>query len=228
MSLESYSPARSDPSARRPADVEGAAARTTFGTRIAAAVAQRAGRLTHNPVNYWAGFVVDAVGVALFLALGLRASGPVPLTPCLAALLGWGVYTFCEYYAHRYLFHEPWSPFAHDHLAHHAAPRRTIGQPFFSPIVIAVVLCGACQWVLPGPHAYLFVAGAYLGWLYYGTLHHVEHAADFSLASYRRLRRHHLLHHAAMSTNFGVSTTLWDRVFGTHLERPRARCRDIA
>jgi sterol desaturase/sphingolipid hydroxylase (fatty acid hydroxylase superfamily) len=98
--------------------------------------------------------------------------------------------------------------------------------PFFVAFLIAAALLAACRLAMPDPHPYFFVAGAYLGWLYYGILHHVEHCTDLSLSSYRRLRRHHLLHHAMISTNFGVSTTLWDRLFGTYRERRSGSRRD--
>jgi sterol desaturase/sphingolipid hydroxylase (fatty acid hydroxylase superfamily) len=179
-------------------------------------------------VNYWAGFAVDVVGIAVFLVQGIRTSDPWPLAPCLTAALGYGAWTLWEYHVHRFLFHEAWSPFVQAHLAHHAAPRGTIGLPFFAAVGIAGLLYASCRLVMPPSHAYFFTAGAYLGWLYYGILHHVEHATDLSLASYRRLRRHHLVHHAKMASNFGVSTTAWDRLFGTHLDRSSGSRRDVS
>jgi sterol desaturase/sphingolipid hydroxylase (fatty acid hydroxylase superfamily) len=164
----------------------------------------------------------------VFLVLGFRASGAWPVATCATAVLGYGAWTLWEYNVHRFLFHEAWSPLIHGHLAHHAAPRHTIGLPFFVAIAIAGLLYAACRLAMPVPHAYFFTAGAYLGWLYYGILHHVEHATDLSLPSYRRLRRHHLVHHARMSSNFGVSTTVWDRLFGTRLDRSPGSRRDVS
>jgi sterol desaturase/sphingolipid hydroxylase (fatty acid hydroxylase superfamily) len=196
--------------------------------RVAAALADSASRLTRSSINYWTGFAVDVAGIAVFLVLGLRAGGQVPVAACLMFVLGCGAWTLWEYYVHRFLFHEEWSPFASGHLAHHVAPQRAIGLPFFVAFALASMLFAACRLVLPAPYPYFFVAGAYLGWFYYGILHHLEHATDLSFARYRRLRRHHFAHHSVMSTNFGVSTTVWDRVFGTHRERQSGARREAA
>jgi sterol desaturase/sphingolipid hydroxylase (fatty acid hydroxylase superfamily) len=49
-------------------------------------------------------------------------------------------------------------------------------------------------------------------------VHHVQHhrGDDLSLVGYfRRHERHHHLHHHRQVVNFGISTTMWDRLFGT-------------
>src|SRR5437899_3273678 len=51
-------------------------------------------------------------------------------------------------------------------------------MPFFVAFGIAATLFAVCWLVMPMPYPYFFVAGAYLGWLCYGILHHVEHVAD--------------------------------------------------
>lgn len=174
-------------------------------------------RLTYHPINYWAGFGVDAVGVAVFLYFGARSTDAHATAAAAAVALGYLGWTLFEYGVHRFLFHGRWPALASGHLAHHAAPRRTIGLPFFLALAIALALFGICSRIMPEPYAFFAVAGAYFGWLSYGILHHAEHATDLSLSPYRHLRRHHLLHHASMSANFGVSTTCWDHVFGTHV-----------
>jgi hypothetical protein len=138
--------------------------------------------MTGNPINYWAGFVVDIAGVALFLTLGLRAGGANSLARFTSVALGYCGWTLFEYNVHRFLFHGEWSPLAPGHLAHHAAPRRTIGLPFFVAFGIAATLFAVCWLAMPIPYPYFFVVGAYLGWLSYGILHHVEHVADLSAA----------------------------------------------
>jgi len=207
------------PSAHPSSEAGRKGTRESPGERRIASPVEAIARITGNPINYWAGFVVDIAGVALFLTLGLRAGGANSLARFTVVALGYCGWTLFEYNVHRFLFHGEWSPLAPGHLAHHAAPRRTIGMPFFVAFGIAATLFAVCWLAMPMPYPYFFVAGAYLGWLCYGILHHVEHVADLSLRPYRSLRRHHLAHHRAMSTNFGVSTTSWDRLFGTHLGR---------
>jgi sterol desaturase/sphingolipid hydroxylase (fatty acid hydroxylase superfamily) len=207
---------------RRPVPVATAA---MVGVRVATSCGEVVTRLSRSPANYWAGFGVDAVGILAFVGVGMRPGVPPAPATCAALLLGGATWTLWEYYVHRFLFHEAGSPFASGHLAHHEAPRDAIGLPFFVAFLLASLLFAGCRLVLPDPYPCFFVAGAYLGWLYYGILHHVEHATDFRFAPYRRLRRHHFVHHGAMSTNFGVSTTFWDRLFGTHSERRRGPAR---
>jgi 4-hydroxysphinganine ceramide fatty acyl 2-hydroxylase len=168
--------------------------------------------------NYWTAFALDVAGVALFLVLGLRASGAHPVAAVTVAALGYLGWTLFEYHVHRFVFHGPWSPLAADHLAHHAAPRRTIGLPVFTAPAIAGGLFVVCwRLKMPMPYPYLFVAGAYFGYLYYAVLHHLEHMMDLPLHPYRCLQRHHIQHHGVVSANFGVSTTCWDRLFRTYL-----------
>jgi 4-hydroxysphinganine ceramide fatty acyl 2-hydroxylase len=174
-------------------------------------------RVTTHPINYWAAYAVDAAGVGLFVALGLRAGGAHPVAALVVASLGYVGWTLFEYNVHRFLFHGPWRPLSASHLAHHAVPRATIGLPVFTAPAIAVGLFAACSSKMPMPYPYLFVAGAYFGYLWYAILHHLEHVLELSLLPYRRLRRHHIDHHGTVSANFGVSTTCWDRLFRTHL-----------
>ena len=60
--------------------------------------------------------------------------------------------------------------------------------------------------------------GVMLGYWWYGVVHHViHHWANGSSPSYfNDLRAWHMRHHySPKSGNFGVTTSVWDRVFGT-------------
>jgi sterol desaturase/sphingolipid hydroxylase (fatty acid hydroxylase superfamily) len=57
-----------------------------------------------------------------------------------------------------------------------------------------------------------------LGYWWYGVVHHViHHHSNTSSPSYfNALRAWHMRHHySPKSGNFGVTTSLWDHVFGT-------------
>jgi len=177
-------------------------------------------RITGSSLNYWAGFMVDVAGVVVFLAMGLGERAAASWLLALAAgSLGYLWWTLFEYLVHRFVFHGRWTVVSASHLAHHADPARAIGLPFFVAFLVALTLYGTSRLVLPMPYPYFFVAGAYFGWLCYGILHHVEHAIDIPLMRYRHLRRHHLVHHGAGTTNYGVTTTCWDQLFGTQVRR---------
>jgi hypothetical protein len=69
---------------------------------------------------------------------------------------------------------------------------------------------------------YVFAArrtvGLYAGYNYFALVHHLQHhrGKDLEGVAYlRRLERLHDLHHHRQVVNFGISTTIWDRLFGT-------------
>jgi sterol desaturase/sphingolipid hydroxylase (fatty acid hydroxylase superfamily) len=78
--------------------------------------------------------------------------------------------------------------------------------------------------------AFAAFSGIIAGWLWYGIVHHViHHRRPRGLAVALRVASHrHLLHHSPyLSGNFGVTTAVWDRLFGT-LISPRARAVSVA
>ena len=64
--------------------------------------------------------------------------------------------------------------------------------------------------------AALIEAGTILGYLLYEALHVRIHSAAAGGAILRALRKHHFYHHFADDTRcFGVTSGVWDRIFGT-------------
>jgi sterol desaturase/sphingolipid hydroxylase (fatty acid hydroxylase superfamily) len=69
---------------------------------------------------------------------------------------------------------------------------------------------GAPAWVAP-----LF-AGFAAGYLTYDMTHYATHHVRLNWGYFKLVRRHHMLHHAKTpEKRFGVSSPLWDYVFGT-------------
>jgi sterol desaturase/sphingolipid hydroxylase (fatty acid hydroxylase superfamily) len=135
------------------------------------------------------------------------------------------VWTFLEYILHRFIFHWP----AHDeagrfrrfmlHWYHHEFPQdpmRLLAPPLMS-WTIAVVVWTAFR-LLCGPLAVWPVfAGCALGYLVYDYTHYYTHHAKPKTALGKWLRRYHLRHHHEHEeSRFGVSSPLWDLVFGTY------------
>lgn len=148
-------------------------------------------------------------------------STPVAVTgTVLAGLVAWSL---GEYVIHRWLMHAPAGrglP-SREHLLHHADPEHNPGRPLLSWIGIVVV--GAALFLVPGAVFLAPAAGAglYAGWLAgYGTyerIHNRAHTHGPSTAYGRWVRRHHFHHHHGHPrTNHGVTSPLWDRVFGTY------------
>jgi 4-hydroxysphinganine ceramide fatty acyl 2-hydroxylase len=147
-----------------------------------------------------------------------------PSTPAALAWIpaGWLAWTLFEYGMHRVLFHWPaqaaWSRRLVFllHGCHHADPQdpeRAVMPPTAAaPFALAV--WGACLLALPQPEP--FFAGFLLGYLHYDLTHWACHQARPRTAWGRKVRLHHLRHHAPQADgNYGVSTPLWDHVFGT-------------
>ena len=64
-------------------------------------------KLTKTPLNYWAEFFVDIPLGVVLISAGLRHSelGPIAVFPTI--LLGLFLFSFIEYFFHRWLFHGP-------------------------------------------------------------------------------------------------------------------------
>ena len=65
-------------------------------------------------------------------------------------------------------------------------------------------------------YVFSFFPGFVLGYLIYGTMHYAIHAWNPPFRWMKGLwRNHHLHHYKNEHRGFGVSSTLWDHVFGT-------------
>ncbi|MEP6747780.1 MAG: sterol desaturase family protein [Bacteroidota bacterium] len=136
---------------------------------------------------------------------------------------GMFTWTLFEYLMHRFIFHYvAHSPQAQRivyiiHANHHQYPRdreRLFMPP--APSFILAALVFTLQFVLMGNHAFMFFSGFVFGYLIYGTMHFAIHAWNPPFKWMKPLwRNHHLHHYKEQEKGFGVSTTIWDRFFGT-------------
>jgi sterol desaturase/sphingolipid hydroxylase (fatty acid hydroxylase superfamily) len=169
--------------------------------------------------------------VVLFLARGVADLGAAAGlgTVALAYGVGFLVWTLTEYVMHRYVFHyEPTDPVLKwvwylIHGVHHEQPQcktRLVMPPILSiplalffyglfHLIVGIVL-GAPNWIAPA------FAGFVTGYLAYDMLHYAEHHLSMKWGILKFLKRYHLLHHfKTPEDRFGVSSPLWDVVFGT-------------
>jgi sterol desaturase/sphingolipid hydroxylase (fatty acid hydroxylase superfamily) len=123
-----------------------------------------------------------------------------------------------EYVLHRIALHRMrfFSPM---HGMHHSAPLAFIGTPTWMSVSILCLTLLVPLWLCLGfSVADGFTVGVMLGYWWYGIVHHVIHhrAAKSSSAYFNGLRAWHMRHHySPKSGNFGVTTRIWDHVFGT-------------
>lgn len=170
---------------------------------------------------YYADFVVYPVVIVGLAAAGLRHATWQNRTEWLcAAVAGFVTWTFMEYVLHRSVLHKK-TYFAPMHGQHHASPLAYIGTPaWVSVTVLSVVfLLPVWRW-LGFDVADGLTVGVMAGYWWYGIVHHVvhHHANTASPSYFNELRAWHMRHHySPRSGNFGVTTPLWDHVFGTAL-----------
>ncbi len=137
-------------------------------------------------------------------------------------------WTFFEYMLHRFAFHfiaenERAMKIVYIiHGNHHEYPRDR--ERLFMPPVPSLILSSVifstmffmAKWFGVTENIFAFFAGFMLGYLIYGTMHYAIHAWNPPCKWMKPLwRNHHLHHYKNEQRGFGVSTTLWDRVFGT-------------
>jgi sterol desaturase/sphingolipid hydroxylase (fatty acid hydroxylase superfamily) len=175
-------------------------------------------RIVYSSANYWVAMLCDLAAALAFLVLGLhRFSGPRVVAGGVV-IVGFMSSGLLEYVVHRWLLHGPPSMASRGHAQHHAEPRTLISTPLFVIMAGALAIWGLLGLVLPAGIAALLVFGLYAGYNYFALVHHLQHhrGKDLACVAYlRRLERLHYLHHHRQVVNFGISTTMWDRLFGT-------------
>jgi 4-hydroxysphinganine ceramide fatty acyl 2-hydroxylase len=174
--------------------------------------------MVSSAVNYWIVMIVDLAAALGFLALGWsQFSGRWGMAGA-AVITGFMFWGFLEYASHRWLGHGPPSVVRRGHAQHHVSPKALIATPLFVFLIVAVLIWRLARLALPADVASLLVFGFYAGYNYFALVHHWQHhhvRGLLSVAYLERLDRVHHLHHHRPVVNFGISTTLWDRLFGT-------------
>ncbi len=162
----------------------------------------------------------------------LRAPDPGDVLPGLAiapgealaaAMFGLLLWTLLEYVLHRFVFHwEPrtrWGARFHFlvHGVHHTWPKDALRLvlPPAASLLLGAGFLGLFVAVAGSPGVAGFV-GLASGYLVYDLIHYAVHHVRPRFLWHARLRAHHNNHHFHDPTRrFGVSSPLWDVVFGT-------------
>ncbi len=161
----------------------------------------------------------------LFLVATLTAfRSPFQLQP-ISGIIGYGSgffgWTLIEYLLHRVLFHH--APILSQiHARHHECPQELIGTPAWVSLALGLIAAGVPSWVILGfGRGTAVTGGIFTGYLWYVFVHYAIHhwQARRNSYFYRARLRHVLHHHRSHDSNFGVTTGLWDYIFGTTFER---------
>jgi sterol desaturase/sphingolipid hydroxylase (fatty acid hydroxylase superfamily) len=141
--------------------------------------------------------------------------------------LGMLIWTLLEYGLHRFLFHMRVAlpnPVLRDlvngtHMDHHASPRdpnKVLVKPGYG-VAVSAILYGLTYMVSGSPFSAAgIMTGIWLGFLYYEAVHYRVHFSLSATGLVAKQRRTHFHHHFTNNKQcFGVTSPLWDHVFGT-------------
>ena len=160
------------------------------------------------------------LGVAAIMSETRSFAGILVL--CLTGVVTWGLIEYC---LHRFVFHfdaqseKGRARVYAMHLSHHAQPK-ALDDLFTSlqlSLPIALCYC-ALGWAITGSWqvvVYLFI-GLTAGYFSYEFLHYRAHHHTPRGRLLRYLKKYHMLHHhQSPALRFGVTSPLFDYLFGT-------------
>lgn len=166
---------------------------------------------------------MHSIIVATFCYLALQS---IPLMQFLLLFFsGWLFWTFAEYWVHRYVYHvhteKKWLlKIQHmGHGIHHQYPKdptRLAMPPV--PALLLLSLFFGIFWLVFKELAVAFFPGFVFGYLLYISIHFAQHRFKTpKFGPLKKLWKVHAMHHYKYPEDmaFGVSTLLWDYVFGT-------------
>lgn len=143
-------------------------------------------------------------------------------------IVGFFTWTLAEYFMHRFLYHDVHDATYSDgfhymfHGIHHEYPNdesRVILPPVPSVLIASVIL--GVFYLLMRDWSFIFGTGFLVGYCAYMVIHYTVHRVT-APKRFSFWWTHHAIHHFQQHDRaFGVSTSIWDRVFGTMPEPMR-------
>ncbi len=184
-------------------------------------------RIARTPV--WLPWAVYLPIIALIIAFAIFKVGVNVWSVITLFFAGWFTWTLTEYVVHRFLYHTQtnweWLHRFQDraHYVHHRHPKDPLclAMPPLVSIFVAAAFFALFYYLL-GNLSYAFFAGFVFGYLVYLFFHWAQHRLPKRSVPkfWHPLWEHHVIHHYKdPNVNFGVSTRLWDIVFGTSYEQ---------
>jgi len=138
-------------------------------------------------------------------------------------MAGFFIFTLVEYVMHRYLFHIGTSTKKREklqytlHGVHHEYPKdkERLAMPPIMSITIATTLLLVFKLIL-GDLTFAFLPGFLVGYASYLSMHYILHIYKAPKGFFNFLWANHAVHHYKDQTKaYGVSSPLWDYIFGT-------------
>lgn len=173
-----------------------------------------------HPLVIWGMYLPVIVYLLYYSNVGIGYSAARIALTFAGGMFFW---TFFEYIAHRFIFHmvsdstraQKIAYVLHGNHHHYPRDRERLFMPPVPSIIISSVVFGL-MYLLIGRNVFMFFPGFIFGYLIYGSMHYAIHAWNPPFKWMKPLwRNHHLHHYKNDHVGFGVSSTLWDHVFGT-------------
>ena len=154
-----------------------------------------------------------------FIWLGLLRSYSPFLSYMATLLMGWFTWTFVEYILHRFWMHgghrrkaSENDAFNHHHHHTHPTEIRVTSKQRVTGIALVVLVLGLStvlgEW-------FTVVAGFVIGFVAFINMHWVLHQ-EWAKRFIPKLQEQHIHHHLKFPNHAcGITTRLWDRMFGT-------------
>ncbi|XP_059668012.1 dihydroceramide fatty acyl 2-hydroxylase FAH1-like [Cornus florida] len=134
------------------------------------------------------------------------------------------VWTLLEYSLHRFLFHIKtktyWGNTMHYllHGCHHKHPMDGLRLVFppAATLILLMAFWSLVKLLTPPSVARAFVGGGLLGYIMYDCTHYYLHHGKPTKGISSNLKRSHMNHHFRIQDKgFGITSSFWDKVFGT-------------
>jgi sterol desaturase/sphingolipid hydroxylase (fatty acid hydroxylase superfamily) len=138
--------------------------------------------------------------------------------------IGLFIWTITEYLLHRFIFHFelPGKIGRRIHFifhgVHHDYPsdRLRLVMPPAVSIPLAALFFWLFSLVLSNGQLYSFFPGFITGYLFYDISHYAIHHFNFKGSVWKKIKQHHMLHHYSdPHKGYGVSSSIWDKIFHT-------------
>lgn len=152
----------------------------------------------------------------------INSSVPIALSIALF-FLGWIFFSWVEYQVHRRVFHLPvttaerqkFQYTVHGVHHHHPKDKDRLAMPPVLSVFIATLLLFILKLFI-GDYVFAFLPGFLVGYAFYLLIHYLVHIHRPPKNIFKHLWINHSIHHYKDGEIvFGVSTPLWDYIYGT-------------
>jgi sterol desaturase/sphingolipid hydroxylase (fatty acid hydroxylase superfamily) len=182
---------------------------------------------THHSILTYLVLIAGSIWLAVAHAAG--SWGPLGAAAVIAL-----IYPLVEYLMHRYVLHSRFlyryqmtaALWKRIHYDHHQNPSdlSVLFGALYTTLPTIFVIASPVGWLIAGlPGAAAAFATALILFSLYEFCHCIQHLPFMPRWHWlRELKRHHLAHHFhSEQGNFGITSFIWDRIFGTLYQRPQ-------